>query len=278
MKKALPPINGQTRYEKIIDFLAFKYSAPLCVVIHVGSIFLLVVAMVITQNVLSSPALLDLSIMMWLAVEALNIIFTLLSATAQGWELRHEREIAVQVEAYITKHNDCTYDELAVHCMPRKIHVGLESAVQNLVCFHKIVRYTDNGTIHLRLPTAEERLTWYIESGETLSFSELQGLFNHVVPAYDDYLEIEFFLFATLRCRMGQISGSNTEGYIFWFCSEDIPKVSFTTFDDMLSAPLFDGKSLRTLWPNAIVTEINGEYAEEWLHVYGSCSIEQPMF
>lgn len=270
MKKVLPPINGQTRYEKFIDFLAFEFSAPLCIVIHVGSIFFLLIAMYITQNVFNSPALLDLSIMMWLAVEALNVIFGLLSASVEGWELRHEREIAVRVETYITEHNDCTYDELAVHCMPRKIHVGLESAVQNLVDFHKIVRYTDNGTIRLRLPIAEERLTWYIESGETLSFAELQGLFHHVVPDYDDYLEIEFFLFQTLRCRIGQMSCSNTEGYIFWLYSKDIPKVTFTTLDDMLCAPLFDGKSLHDLWSDAIVTEINGEYAEEWLHVYGS--------
>ena len=270
MKKTLPPINGQTQYEKFIDFLAFKFSAPLCVVTHVGSIFLLLVAIHITQNVLNSPVLVDLSIMMWLALEALNVIFTLLGIIADIWEQRHEREIAAQVEAYITKHSDCTYDELAIHCMPRKIHVGLESAVQHLVSFHKIVRYTDNGTIRLRLPTAEERLAWYIESGETLPFSELQGLFNHIVPAYDDYLEIEFFLFKTLRCRMGQISCSNTEGYIFWFYAEDIPKVSFATFEDMFSAPLLDGESLRDLWPNAIVTVINGEYAEEWLHIYGS--------
>ena len=233
--------------------------------------------MYITQDVLNSPALFNLSIVMWLAVEAINVIIELLSLTVQSWELRHEREIAVQVETYIAEHNDCTYDELAVHCMPGKIHVGLESAVQNLVYFQKIVRYTDNGTVRLRLPTEEERLTWYIESGEELSFSEIQGLFHDVVPAYDDYLEIEFFLFETLRCRMGQISCSDAEGYIFWFCSEDIPKVSFTTFEDIFSAPLFDGKSLRDLWANAIVTEINGEYAEEWLHVYGSCSIEQPM-
>lgn len=158
--------------------------------------------------------------------------------------------------------------------MPRKIHVGLESAVEDLVYFHKIVRYADNGTIRLRLPTEEEQLTWYIESGEEISFSEVQGLFHDVVPDYDDYLEIEFFLFETLRCRMGQRSCSDTEGYIFWFCSEDIPKVTFITFEDMFTAPLFDGKSLRNLWQNAIVTEINGEYAAEWLHVYRSCSIE----
>ncbi len=277
MKKALPPINGQTRYEKFIDFLAFKYSALLCIIIHLGSICFLLVAMLITQDVLNSPALLDFSIMMWLAVEALNVIFGLLSASVEGWGLRHEREIAARVEAYITQQNDCSYDELATYCMPRKIHVGLESAVQNLVYFRKIVRYTDNGTIRLRLPTEEERLTWYIERGEELSFSEIQGLFHDVVPGYDDYLEIEFFLFETLRCRMGQIYCSDAEGYIFWFCSEDIPKVSFTTFEDMLSAPLLDGESLRDLWQNAIVTEINGEYAEEWLHVYGSCSIEQSM-
>jgi len=271
VKKTLPPIKGQTRYEKFIDFLAFKYSALLCIIIHLGSICLLLVAMLITQDVLNSPALLDLSIMIWLVVEALNVIFGLLSASAEGWGLRHEREIAARIEDYITQRNDCTYDELAVHCMPRKIHVGLESAVQTLVYFRKIVRYTDNGTIRLRLPMEEERLTWYIESGEELSFSEIQDLFHDVVPTYDDYLEIEFFLFETLRCRMGQISCSNAEGYIFWFCAEDIPKVSFTTFEDIFSAPLFDGKALRDLWPDAIVTEINGEYAEEWLHVYNFC-------
>lgn len=277
MKKALPPINGQTRHEKFIDFLAFKYSDLLCIIIHLGSICLLIVAMTITQNVLNSPALLDLSIMMWLVVEALNIILGLLSASAEGWGLRHEREIATRVEAYVTEQNDCTYDELAVHCMPRKIHVGLESAVQRLVDFRKIVRYADSGTIRLRLPTEEERLAWYIESGEELSFSEIQGLFRDVVPTYDDSLEIEFFLFETLRCRMGQISCSDTEGYIFWFCSEDISKVTFTTFEDLFFALLFDGKSLCDLWPNAVVTEINGEYAEEWLHVYGSCGVERPM-
>ena len=254
----------------MIDFLAFKFSGLLFTVIHVGSIALLMVAMYIAQNVLNSPVLLDLSIMMWLAVEALNVIFGLLSASAQGWELRHEREIAERVEAYITERNDCTYDELAVHCMPQKIHVGLESAVQRLTDFQKIVRYTDNGTARLRLPTEEEQLIWYIESGEECSFSAIQGLFRDVVPDYDDYLEIEFFLFETLRCRMGQISCTNGEEKCFWFCAKDIPKVLFATVEDMFSAPLVDGKSLHDLWSNAVVTEINGEYAEQWLHVYYS--------
>ncbi len=277
MKKVLPPISGQTVYEEFIDFLAFKYPAYLSIAIHLGSMCFLLVAMFIAQDVLNSPALFNLSIMMWLVVEVLNIIVELLSARTDVWELRHGREISVRVEAYVSKHSDCTYDELAVHCMPRKIHVGLESAVQNLVCLHKIVRYEDNGVVRLRLPTAEERLTWYIESGEDLSFSEIQDLFRDVVPEYDDYLEIEFFLFETLRCRIGQSSNANAEGGIFWFCAEDGSEELFATFEDMASAPLLDGKSLRELWPNAIVTAINGEYAEEWLHVYDSCGVERPM-
>ena len=143
--------------------------------------------MYITQDVLNSPALFNLSIVMWLAVEAINVIIELLSLTVQSWELRHEREIAVQVETYIAEHNDCTYDELAVHCMPGKIHVGLESAVQNLVYFQKIVRYTDNGTVRLRLPTEEERLTGAMIAAKELCCIILRKGHETVITDGKDY-------------------------------------------------------------------------------------------
>lgn len=270
MKKPFPPINGQTRYEKFIDLLATDFSALQFLAVHIGSLLFLLFAIYITQNVLNNFILLDLSVMLWLALEILNLVFMLLGTVAQTWGMRHEQEIAVRVKTYVTEHNNCTYDELAIHCMPRKIHVGLESAVQRLISIQKIVRYSDNGTIRLRLPTEEELLTWYIESGERLRFSMLQELFDHVIPDYDDHLEIEFFLFEKLRCRMGQIPCSGTDGYTFWLCAEDTPRASFATFEDMFSAAVFHGKSLRDLWADALVTEINGEYAEEWLHVYDS--------
>ena len=70
---------------------------------------------------------------------------------------------------------------------------------------------------------------------------------------------------------MGQSPCSDTDGYTFWLCAEDIPRTSFTTFEDMFSATVFHGESLRDLWEDVLITDINGEYAGEWLHVYDSC-------
>ena len=232
--------------------------------------FLLPFGMHITQNVLCSPLLLNFYILLWLASEVLLILLLLLDVAVQSWELKHEQEIAARVCTYVTEHNDCTYDELAVHCMPRKIHVGLESAVQRLISSRKIVRYSDKGISRLRLPTEEERLIWYIECGVTLRVSELSALFETVVPDYDNYLDVEFFLFETLRCRMGQTSPSEGQADPFWICSEALPKTTFSSFENMFSARLFDDKALRDLWDDALVTEINGEYAERWMHIYDS--------
>lgn len=270
MKKPLPPIAGQTRLEKFIDLLPSVSSFPVFFTWHVGGMFLLPFMIHITQNVLNNTLLPNLSIMLWLVSEIILLFLLLLNIFVSSWELKHEEEIANRIKTHVTEHADCTYDELAIHCMPRKIHVGLESAVQRLVSTQKIVRYSDNGTIRLRLPTDEERLTWYIECGETLSFSNLRELFDQVIPDYDDYLDIEFFLFEKFRYRMGQTPYSDTKLYTLWLCAEGNPKATFATLEDMFSAPLLHDKTLYDLWPDAIVTEINGDYAEEWLHVYDS--------
>ena len=268
IKKQYPPISGQTRLEKFIDMLPSISSFPVFFTWHVGGMFLLPIAIHITQNVLDNSLLLELSIILWLVSEIVLLTLLLLETALQLWEMKHEQEITARVETYVTEHNNCTYDELAIHCMPRKIHVGLESAVQNLISRHKIVRCSEGGTVRLRLPTVEEQLEWYIECGETLIFSELNKLFHCVVPDYDDYLEIEFFLFEKLRCHMGQTPSPDSGP--FWLCAEDIPRTSFSSFEDMFSARLFHGASLHDLWPGAVVTQINGEYAETWLHIYDS--------
>ena len=98
-----------------------------------------------------------------------------------------------------------------------------------------------------------------------LFLSDLEGRFC---------IEIEFLVIGYPKyrsCWMGKMPDKNNKGKeLFWYglvpdCSE---AYDYDNFKDFSTAPVFNGKSLKELWPNIRVLSIDGTEPEERLKAY----------
>lgn len=104
-----------------------------------------------------------------------------------------------------------------------------------------------------------------------ISFNDISRLFS--VDLEGKFcIEIEFFVKDIPKyqsCWMGKSSDeTNKEEYWFGLVPDGTEAYSFKTFKEFVSAPVFDGKSLKEIWDNVELWSLDGCDPEERIHAY----------
>ena len=132
-KKQYRPIAGQRWYEKFLDwvtsenFFGLLSRYPLFIVIYLFAWVLL--AHIFFDNSETALLLFIPLFLYYLFVIPAGIIHLI----GSFWEIRAEKKLKKSIEEYVDGHGFCTYDELLMQCMPVKIHLGIDSAIEKML-------------------------------------------------------------------------------------------------------------------------------------------------
>ena len=141
--------------------------------------------------------------------------------------------------------------------MPAKIHLGMDGAVEQLLRSRELV-LEDN---RYRLPTNEERRKWHkewlTEYGVRISFENLEKFFAWELDEEEGDTSIGFSLITGGDYWIWKGEDETSGTTHFFFSSEPKVQAVFATFQDLAAADLFDGKSLREVWNDAVITSLN---------------------
>lgn len=274
-KKQYPPIDGQKRWEKILDWMTreenFRYFSMLPFLYLL--LFLAVPAHIATF-IMNRPDAIDPILNIWLFGFVPITTIAFVNPLAAGWGLRMEEKLQQPIKEYVEQLGSCTYDELVAQFMPLKIHLGIYAALARLLNSSQLVFECD----HYRLPTLEEKMIRHkellAEYGEKISFSDLEKIFSLDLHETDGGTSIEFSLLDKLDDNywiwkdMDESSGKEQ----FFFSAAPKHQRAFPSFQTLADADLFNGKNLCEVWDNAVITFFNDHgdinyWLQEYLHL-----------
>lgn len=264
-KKQYRPITGQTWYEKALDWITreenYRWTA---VGIGAYGVFL-IVGVYLLANILARPDIASIFLRVWFWISPAVIVVALIHPLGGIWGLRAEGKLQKSVKDCLEMYGPCTYDELAARCMPVKIHLGIDSAIEKMLQCHELVWEDDC----YRLPGAEDRKKWreqwLAECGAKISFEDLKRIFKFDLKELKENIEIEFSLGERDGYWIGKEENAASGAEIFWFQADAGICLDFAAFQELAEAKLLDGQSLMAVWDGAVLTKINECTAKEWL-------------
>ena len=264
-KKQYRPIAGQTWYEKVLDWITREENCRWSAIwIWTYAAFLLL-GVYISANLMNRPDIADLVLRVWFQIFPVVVIVAAINPLSGIWSLRSESKLQKAIKDCVEAYDHCTYDELVARCMPIKIHLGIDSAIEKMLQCHELV--WEDGCY--RLPTDEDRNKWreqwLAECGVKISFEDLKKIFALDLKELEENIDIEFSLSEHDGLWIGKTEDKNSGADIFWLSVSTGERCDFTTFQEMAGAKLFDGKSLKSVWADATLTFISDHDMSFWL-------------
>lgn len=264
-KKQYRPIAGQTWYEKVLDWITreenYRWSA---IWIGVYGVFLLF-AVYISANLLNRPDIANFLLKIWLGIFPVVVVAATVHPLSDIWSVRAESKLQKSIKNCLEMYDSCTYDELIARCMPIKIHLGIDSAIEKMLQYHELV--WEDGCYHF--PTGEDRKKWreqwLAECGVKISFEDLKRIFALDLKELEESIDIEFSLGEHDGLWIGKTEDAIFGADIFWVAAETGEHCDFTTFQEMAEAKLFDGKNLKSVWADVTLTSIDNHDMISWL-------------
>lgn len=262
-KKQYRPIAGQTGFERILDWIAREENFRWTLIGIVLYAALMIIGTYISANVLKQTDMADAFFKMWFAFFPAVAAMALLNPLSVAWGFHAERKLRNRIKDYLAAHNRCIYDELVSYCMPIRIHLGIDSAIEKMLQCHELV--CEDGCYHL--PTDEDRKKWreqrLAEYGIKISFEDLKECFAVDLKELGENIEIGFSLGEHDGLWMGKTEDAASGTDIFWLSTGTGERSDFTTFREMAEANVFDGENLESVWADVTLTSINDFWLDE---------------
>ena len=129
-KKQYRPIAGQTWYEKVLDWITREENFKWLITGIGLYVVLMLLGTYISANILNQKDVADAFFKVWCAVFPVVLAMVLLNPLSTIWDFYSEKKFREMIKNYLAAHNRCTYDELVAYCMPIKIHLGINSAIE----------------------------------------------------------------------------------------------------------------------------------------------------
>ena len=148
-KKQYRPIAGQTWYEKVLDWITREENFKWLITGIGLYVTLMLLVTYISANVLKQKGTVDVFFKVWLAVFPVVVAIVLFNPLSTAWAFCTEKKLQKLIKDYLAAHNRCIYDEMVAYCMPIKIHLGIDSAIEKMLQCHELV--WEDGCY--RLPT-----------------------------------------------------------------------------------------------------------------------------
>lgn len=248
-KKQYRPITGQKGYEKLLDWMTREENFRWSMIGLAGYAVILLVGVYIPTNIMNRPDVGDVFMEVWRRLFPLAVVLAMINPTGSAWGLHAEEKLQKPIHEYIGEHGRCTYEELVVHFMPIKIHLGIDSAVESMLQQHELVLDTADGCY--RLPTDEDRKNWrkewLEEYGTKITLEELEKMFVPNLKEPEESIEIEFSLGERDSCWMGKTEDTSGEE-VFWLMLDENIRLEFTNFQEMTEASVVGNQSLKSIW------------------------------
>ena len=132
-KKQYRPIAGQRWYEKVLDWITREENlrwSPIGIWVYTGS---MVLGVYISANVLELFDISDLIFAVWFRFLPVIAAIAAINPLSSFWGERAEKKLQKPIREYVEEKGRCTYDELVTQCMPIKIHLGIDSAIEKML-------------------------------------------------------------------------------------------------------------------------------------------------
>ncbi len=105
-----------------------------------------------------------------------------------------------------------------------------------------------------------------------IQYEQIQRLFSFNTQE-KFCVEIQFMLKGSAKydyCWMGKMWSKEEQKDVFWYGLTPDGKnaYDYATFEEMANAPVFDGCSLKDVWGQVVIEEIDGCDPQERLEVY----------
>ena len=172
-KKQYHPISGQTRIEKILDWITMEKNFRWLILGFAGIAILVFSAVFVLVNILERPNTADHLLTSYTRLIPFLAAVVGFNPLSVLWELRKESSLKESIKGHLESRESCTYDELLLSCMPLKIHLGFDSALDALLDSYLVIPDTNKDDIPCyRLSTKEEWKRWFEENWEQLSEDE----------------------------------------------------------------------------------------------------------
>ena len=274
-KKQRHPIAGQRWWEKLLDRATFEENFFWSMFLLIAYTAIMFFGVFLLSNILEWFVVSDLFFYAWSSIFPIVALAAMLNPWATGWGFWKSRKLQKSIPDHICQHGDQTYDELVHHCMPIKIHLGMDDALETLLREHKLVLYTDEqGTQRYRLATQEDQDLWWktflLENGETLSPEELQKILSLDCRHYSDGLLIWLCVGGQDEYWMGKTEQEDSNEQAIWLQSDDLPYCEFSSFENLIQAKVFRGKSMIEVWDDVEFLSIEGMSVRDWMHLQWS--------
>ena len=264
-KKQYRPISGQRWHEKLLDWITHEENCRWSAIGIWAYTVLMLISVYISANTMNRPDIADIFMKLWFRFFPVVVVLAMINPLSGSWGLRAEKKLQKSIKEYIEKYGRCTYDELIVQCMPVKIHLGIDSAVEKMLQYRELVQEEDG---RFRLPTDEDRRKWREEDleefGVKISFEDLEKIFVLDLKELGESIDIEFSLAEHDGYWMGKTE-DDSGADIFWLMPGTGARLDFTTFQEMSEASVFDEQSLESVWDNVTLTFINDHDMVFWL-------------
>ena len=263
-KKQYRPIAGQIWYEKVLDWITREENFKWLITGICLYVVLMLLGTYISANILNQKDVADAFFKVWRVIFPVVVAIVLFNPLSTAWDFYSEKKFREMIKNYLAAHNRCTYDELVAYCMPIKIHLGINSAIEKMLQCHELVWEDDC----YRLPTDEDRKKWrgewLAEYGVKISFEDLEKVFALDLKELGESIEIEFSLGEYDGLWVGKTENKTSGADVFWLSEAAGKRRDFTTFQEMSEAKLFDGKSLKSVWADVTLTSANDHDMISW--------------
>ena len=264
-KKQYRPIARQIWYEKVLDWITREENFKWLITGICLYVVLMLLGTYISANILNQKDVADAFFKVWRVIFPVVVAIVLFNPLSTAWDFYSEKKFREMIKNYLAAHNRCTYDELVAYCMPIKIHLGINSAIEKMLQCHELVWEDDC----YRLPTDEDRKKWreqwFAEWGVKVSFEDLRKIFALELKELEESIDIEFSLGKHDGLWIGKTEDTISGVDIFWVSADTGERCDFTTFQEMAEAKMFDGKSLKSVWGDVTLTFISDHDMIFWL-------------
>lgn len=250
-KKKYRPIRGQKWWERVLDILTswdwYKFF-----IFH--NVFLLI-WMVPAMKLFDGDERVLILVVLYLLGDVFFVIAELTTLVVDVWKWKRENAIRTRAVEFIREKKQCTYDDFAEHCMPIRIHRGLDEVLERLGNSRAFVVH--DGIY--RLPSGEEKRRWHAEDVAMygVSFGELEQVFAHPLARYCGELRIEFSVWEDEEHCLEKVQDVKTGAEIYVCTMAGGERYEFASFAELAAAPLFDGKNLREVCEKIAVSYAN---------------------
>lgn len=262
-------IAGQRWYEKLLDRITSEENFRWSLILLGVYVAILLFGTYILANVLEWFDISELFFNVWSLTFPLVALVAMINPWAGVWRLWSGHKLQKPILEQVEQHGSRTYDELVSQCMPLKIHLGIDDALEWLLRTRELVLYVnEQGEACYRLPTEEDRENWHREflkeNGETLTVEELHRILSMDSRHFSDGILIWFSLGEQDGFWMGKTEREDSDEQAIWIEADDVPYQEFMTFEELIQTKLIRGKSLYEIWDELVFFSIEGESPSSW--------------